>query len=316
MLTEELYYRRQCVLNTITDLQAHFLRLYGGLEDDPYPPTPSTSTTSTSTTTTATTTKPRPIQCRWGFSNSLACDSFHLGEMTRFFALRSKTIFLGSTLIDPGFNENGLFSDDDDDNASDEEKNDYYLADPPPPPPSRTVNDNQHQIPSILSISALLRQIPDYQIDTSHTGCGIRRRLLPLLDCIDRFTVSHGRGSLGLVLPVWKRSSSAMAAAAAAAATATATAMPVTKTKNSNANSWMNRSLAKAEVVEIRASRIVAIRFAPRRIGSRVLGAGSGCPTSFTMAATGAAPTIVTVSSSPEEDARLFFTARRRNWES
>ncbi|KAL1963609.1 hypothetical protein VTN77DRAFT_8054 [Rasamsonia byssochlamydoides] len=293
-IEEELYYRRQCVLNTITDLQAHFLRLYGALEDDPAEvrTTPSLPHAgATSTTTTATTTKSRPIQCRWGFSNSRACDSFHLGEMTRFFALRTKTIFLGSTLIDPGFDE-----EEDLINSNNNHNNNNTEA-------TATADHQQTSPPGdILSLTASLRQIPDYQIDSNHVGCGIRRRLLPLLDCIDRFTGSSGRGLLGLVLRVWKSPSS--------------TSNSNTNDSNSNsdlnsnsnsklwmnANSWSNWLLRRAESVDIRASRIVDIRYvsAPTTVHKS--------PSTMSSSFPGSLP--------PEEETRLFFTARRRNWES
>ncbi|KAJ9219511.1 hypothetical protein DTO271D3_739 [Paecilomyces variotii] len=248
-MEEELYYRRQCVLNTITDLQAHFLRVYGALEDSRDPKPTASNTPLGSTTTSAS--RSRPFQCRWGFSNSRACDAFHLGEMTRFFAIRTKTIFLGSTLIDPDFD-----LDPEDDSSVDEEggATRSLMAGPPS---------------DISSIIASLRQIPDYQIDSNHTGCGIRRRLLPALDVIERF-VADGRGLLGLVLRYWK-------------------SPPAT-----NSISWMDRSLRRAESVDIRYSKIISLNCNPT---------GPLYP--------GPLPP-----GSQEEDARLFFTAKKRNWES
>ncbi|OXV07843.1 hypothetical protein Egran_04394 [Elaphomyces granulatus] len=256
-IEEELYYRRQCVLNTITDLQAHFLRAYGGLEDplDLKTSVPHSSASS----------KSRPFQCRLSFSNSRACDAFHLGEITRFFALRTKTIFLGSTLIDPGFDPGPELEIQ----ANDQSKGTNHTS-----KSSTTgfqVNSASSAVPpgDILAIIASLRQVPDYQIDSNHTGCGIRRRLLPALDCIEGF-LCDSRGLLGLVLRVWKSSSRQM-------------------------NSWMGRSLRRAEAVDLRYSKIVSIRGTPWHS----LFPGPPLP-----------PTTW-----HEDEARLFFTSRKRNWE-
>ncbi|KAI9042186.1 uncharacterized protein KD926_006105 [Aspergillus affinis] len=205
--TEELYYRRQCILNTITDLQAYFLRAYGALEetDDPKP---------TNAISFLGGNQSRHYQCRCGYGNSSACDMFHLGQMTRFFALRTKTVFLGSSLIDPDF---GTDSDGDSD----------ALA----PPPSST-SERPTDISAIISS---LKQCPDYQIDSNHTGCGIRRRFIPPLDCIEGL-VGDRRGLLGVELNRWD-----------------ATQWPLASV------SWANRSLRRALVIEIHFARISAI---------------------------------------------------------
>ncbi|KAI9932196.1 hypothetical protein MW887_009706 [Aspergillus wentii] len=247
-IEEELYYRRQCVLNTITDLQAYFLRAYGALEelDDPKP------TTAPAPVTFTTTIRPRTYQCRFGYGNSSACDAFHLGQMTRFFALRTKTIFFGSTLIDPDFSLDPDEEEDQDDYDANDNAN--AAAGRPQSGPSS----------DITALLASLKQCPDYQIDSSHLGCGVRRRFVPSLDCIERF-VGDGRGLLGIVLRLWDRKS------------------PLTS------SSWANRSLRRARAVDVRFSKINAIHYTtpgPLR------------------------------SSSQEEDARLFFTAKKRNWES
>ncbi|GKZ35056.1 hypothetical protein AbraIFM66950_005496 [Aspergillus brasiliensis] len=231
---EELYFRRQCVLNTITDLQAYFLRVYGALED-PEPPKPFVPRQPLAPATN----QARPFQCRYGFGNSSACDAFHLGQMTRFFSLRTKTIFLGSTLIDPDFT---LDSDTD------------SIPEQPPTPPS-----------DITAIIASLKRCPDYQIDPNHIGCGIRRRFLPPLDCIERF-VGDGRGLLGIDFRSW-----------------TGQEWPI-----ASSSSWANRTLPRANVIDIRISKMSAVH------------GGSGARLSFT---------------SQEENARLLFTAKKRNWE-
>ncbi|KAE8344020.1 hypothetical protein BDV24DRAFT_160954 [Aspergillus arachidicola] len=230
---EELYYRRQCVLNTITDLQAYFLRAFGALEE---PEGPNSTTASVAVTAV----QSRQYQCRCGFGNSSACDAFHLGQMTRFFTLRTKTIFLGSTLIDSDF---GLDSEDED----------------------RAERTQPAGLPSdVTAIISSLKQCPDYQIDTNHNGCGVRRRFLPPLDCIERF-VGDARGLLGIELQDWDN-----------------------KNWPSSSGSWANRSLRRARVIDIHLSRI-----------SSVPAMSSG----------------LSRSSSQEENARLLFTAKKRNWE-
>ncbi|KAE8149444.1 hypothetical protein BDV25DRAFT_140824 [Aspergillus avenaceus] len=230
-LEEEMYYRRQSILNTITDLQAYFLRAFGALEEQEAPKTASTSLTATAV-------QMRQYQCRCGFGNSSSCDAFHLGQMTRFFTLRTKTVFLGSTLIDPDF---GLDSEDEE------------TSDPPPPPPR-----------DILTILSALKQCPDYQIDTNHNGCGVRRRFLPPLDCIEKF-LGDARGLVGIELQDWDE-----------------------KKWPHASSSWANRSLRRALALDVHLSRISSVA----RMSS-----GLSRP------------------SSQEENARLLFTAKRRNWE-
>lgn len=235
------------------------MRAYGALEDSdsasrgkPHPSAPSSGSSG-----------PRPYQCRRGLDSSGACDLFHLGQMTRFFALRSRTVFLGSTLIDPDFSldpadgcapsssssGNDPCSDCEHDGAADEP---LQCTDAPastaataPGPPS-----------DMLALVASLKQCPDYQIDASHSGCGIRRRLLPALDFIERF-LGDSRALLGL------KAGSALPAH----------------------QSWRSRALRRADVVELRQARIVAVQ-----------------PASLALA-------------QPDEEARLLFTATRRIWE-
>ncbi|KAF9885913.1 hypothetical protein FE257_012203 [Aspergillus nanangensis] len=243
-LEEELYYRRQCILSTITDLQASFLRVYGALEFDEDMKQP---TTSQATTTVPT----RQYQCRCGFGNASACDAFHLGQMTRFFALRTKTIFLGSTLIDPDFG-----SDIEDDSDSSNEDQCHYNAgsSTPAAPPK-----------DITSIISSLKQFPDYQIDQNHTGCGVRRRFLPPLDCIERF-IGDSRALVGVDLQAWD-----------------------TKLWRRASGSWANRSLRRALIINVHFSKINAVP---------ALTSGRQFP------------------DPQEENARLLFTAKQRNWES
>jgi hypothetical protein len=234
-------------MNTITDLQAHFLRIYGGLEEIPdthvSKPAPSRATLGTSFSSSS---FHREYQCRAGFGNGSQCDLFHLGQMTRFFALRSKSIFLGSTLIDPDFR---MDEEDEDDVENGGATPASYSG-----PPS-----------DIISIFASMKQYPDYQIDTNHQGCGVRRRILPVLNGIEKFILDP-RGLLGIDLQEWEDSSK----------------RPQFQ--------WSSKTNRKKHVVDIRFEKIVCIHMSAN----------------FSLAR----------AASPEEDAKLLFTAKKRNWES
>lgn len=172
--------------------------------------------------------------------------------MVRFFAIRTKTVFLGSSLLDSDFS---LGSDEEDGYGNGDGDGEATTTSPPT---------------DIIAILASLKQLPDYQIDSNHTGCGIRRRMVPALDCIERF-VGDGRGLLGISSP-----------------------QPTDRDAETNpplaASSWRTRSLRRAQRVDIRFSKISAVHYTPPGESSRTV--------------------------SQEEDARLFFTAKKRYWES
>ncbi|KAK2783824.1 hypothetical protein FQN52_009471 [Onygenales sp. PD_12] len=162
-IEEEMRFRHQAILNTISDLQSHFLRAYGAIPPEPVPAPPGSATTTTS--------RPRPkLQCRRMYANSPACDSFHLGEMIRFFSTRTKTLQLESTL-----------------SRNDEEEDDDQDTQQTPPPPQRPKPKSKTNIRTLI---ASLRECPEHQIDNNHVGCGLRRRLLPALDLLASFTVN------------------------------------------------------------------------------------------------------------------------------
>jgi hypothetical protein len=117
-IEEEMAYRRSCILETIQSLQSHFLSMYAS----------------------------RDRQCKLGYESSVACDSFQLGEMIKFF-MKVGTLQFQGTISD---SVDGLAPYDGDI---------YVLLD-------------------------TLRQVPEYQIDKFHNHCGIRTRLVPLLDFI------------------------------------------------------------------------------------------------------------------------------------
>ncbi|KAF4470011.1 hypothetical protein FALBO_3092 [Fusarium albosuccineum] len=64
-LEEELRYRRECILNTVSSVQRHFLGLFSS----------------------------RERQCKLGYDSSAACDSFQLGQMLKFF-MNKNLLFL------------------------------------------------------------------------------------------------------------------------------------------------------------------------------------------------------------------------------
>ena len=202
--------------------------MYGALEE----PDPSSTQSSIIAYT-----GPRKLQCRWGTGNSSACDVFHLGQMTRFFTLRTKTVFLGSNLIDPDFS---LETDTDYDTATER---------PQSGPPD-----------DITSIIASLKQYPDYQIDSDHMGCGVRRRLIPALDTIEKY-IADSNGLLGLDSQSKPR-------------------LPSTF--------WTNCTLPRSQIVRIRPPNVDIMRYAD---------------------------TAYTRAPSSQDEARLLFTAKTRNWE-
>jgi hypothetical protein len=168
--------------------------------------------------------------------------------MMRFFSLRTKTIFIGSTLLDPDFNP------------------DIEDADTEAEAGTRPTD--------ITSVISLLKQCPDYQIDSNHMACGIRRRFLPALDCIEGF-VGDERGLLGVNLSYWRKEGNGERGGG-----------------ESNwphlQGSWANRAHRRALLVELRLSRITGIP---------LMSPGSSA------------------AEYREEDARLLFTAKKRNWE-
>jgi len=89
----------------------------------------------------------RTRQCRLGYDSSPECDSFQFGEMVRFF-LRSGTLELLTTLI---------------------------------PSPSPDPQPFEGDIALLLD---KLKHVPEYQVDRNHTHCGIRTRIVPVLDMI------------------------------------------------------------------------------------------------------------------------------------
>ena len=101
----------------------------------------------------------RQRQCKLGYDSSEQCDSFQLGEMIRYFT-RKGTLSLQSVMTD----------------SADQ----------------RPYTGNTEQLLTTL------QQCPTYQIDRNHTHCGLRTKLLPLLDHVRPLS------QIGVCLHCWK----------------------------------------------------------------------------------------------------------------
>ena len=88
----------------------------------------------------------RQPQCRLGYSSSPQCDSYQLGEMVRFFCRK------GTLRFESCF-----------DSARDCEEVEPYTG---------NLND----------VTAKLKECPSYQIDSNHYHCGLRNRLMKILE--------------------------------------------------------------------------------------------------------------------------------------
>jgi hypothetical protein len=104
-------------------------------------------------------------QCKLGYDTSLQCDSFQLGEMIRFF-----------TKIDTLRMQGKIY---------DNTEPTYYQGD-------------------IERLLATLRQTSSYQVDSNHAHCGLRVRLMPLLDMLqDHLSLSTGNSDIGICGECW-----------------------------------------------------------------------------------------------------------------
>ncbi|KAK3671357.1 hypothetical protein LTR78_008818 [Recurvomyces mirabilis] len=97
----------------------------------------------------------RERQCKLGYDSSPQCDSFQLGEMVRFFTKVGMLKLQG-----------GVFGGSD-------EPSEPYIGD-------------------VVSLLDTLRQTPEYQIDRFHNHCGIRTKILPLLDLLSEAILHIG----------------------------------------------------------------------------------------------------------------------------
>ncbi|KAK8094277.1 hypothetical protein PG997_000962 [Apiospora hydei] len=108
----------------------------------------------------------RTRQCKLGYDTSAACDSYQLGEMFKFFV-----------------NKNLLF-----------------LVDFSPGSLDRIADTSLMPVEGIL---AALKQVPSYQIDTHHRNCGLRTRILPVLEFV---TALLSANSIPVARAAWKQS--------------------------------------------------------------------------------------------------------------
>ncbi|KAI1339921.1 hypothetical protein F5Y15DRAFT_59136 [Xylariaceae sp. FL0016] len=110
-------------------------------------------------------------QCRLGYDSSVACDSYQLGEMFKFLTHK------------------GLLSPVDFSPASLDGIADAALL-------------------PIDALLATLRQCPSYQIDKNHSNCGLRTKILPILDFLQGLLSAN---SVPLSRQAWKNNRQAAA---------------------------------------------------------------------------------------------------------
>ena len=104
-------------------------------------------------------------QCKLGYDTSLQCDSFQLGEMIRFF-----------TKIDTLRMQGKIY---------DNTEPTYYQGD-------------------TERLLSTLRQTSSYQVDSNHAHCGLRVRIMPLLDLLqDHLSLSTGNSDIGICGDCW-----------------------------------------------------------------------------------------------------------------
>lgn len=106
----------------------------------------------------------RTRQCKLGYDSSAACDSYQLGETIKF--LTTKNLF--------------------------------FLVDFSPSSLNLIADTSLLQIDTIL---ATLRQCKGWQIDKYHTNCGLRTRMIPILDFI---TALLSTNFIPLSRPSWR----------------------------------------------------------------------------------------------------------------
>ncbi len=116
----------------------------------------------------------RARQCKLGYDSSPSCDSYQLGEIIKFLAARD-LLFLSDFASEP-------------------------FSTPPPQPHYATVD--------IGHILASLKQCPNYQIDKNHTNCGLRTRILPILEYIQAMLSA---GAVAVAREGWRRDREAVA---------------------------------------------------------------------------------------------------------
>ncbi|KAK3490247.1 uncharacterized protein B0T23DRAFT_381361 [Neurospora hispaniola] len=192
LLEDELSYRRTCLLSVLASIPRHFLRLYIVRP----PQTRSIVTSSagigssfTSNAASALQAAAQGRQCKLGYESSASCDSYQLGEMIRFLCTKgllalvdfSPSSFDRAITQYDGGGENPL--------AKVDGHNPGMGVVFGPPKHSSGIRGENNDLGGISTMEinhfvAILRQCPSYQIDRHHTNCGLRTRMLPVLDYV------------------------------------------------------------------------------------------------------------------------------------
>ncbi|CAK7209556.1 hypothetical protein SCUCBS95973_000480 [Sporothrix curviconia] len=110
-------------------------------------------------------------QCKMGYESSAACDSFQLGEIVKFL-FHKDLVFLhdfSSTVMVRGRGQ-------------------------------RRISPADYAAVDINHILAMLKQCPAYQLDKHHVNCGLRTRILPILEYIQAML---GASAVGLHRHEW-----------------------------------------------------------------------------------------------------------------
>ncbi len=116
----------------------------------------------------------RTRQCQLGYDSSSSCDSYQLGETVKFLSSRNL----------------------------------LFLVDFSPSSLDSLPNLSAMDIGRALST---LRQCPSYQIDKNHTNCGLRTRMVPILDYIQSMLSSN---VISIARSAWKNNQEATSWAA------------------------------------------------------------------------------------------------------
>ncbi|KAK4101886.1 hypothetical protein N658DRAFT_506628 [Parathielavia hyrcaniae] len=121
----------------------------------------------------------RSRQCKLGYESSASCDSYQLGEIVRFLTSRG-LLFL---------------TDFSDDAFSSSSSSDSHSMSPTSDKSSFATTDIGHLL-------ATLKQVPAYQVDKHHTNCGLRTRVLPVLEFVQAMLAA---GAVAVSRQAWVR---------------------------------------------------------------------------------------------------------------
>ncbi|KAJ4367249.1 hypothetical protein N0V85_009147 [Neurospora sp. IMI 360204] len=209
-LEEELSYRRNSLLSALASIPRHFLRLYIVRPPQPRSVTTGGSSASigacfTSNAASALQAAAQGRQCKLGYESSASCDSYQLGEMIRFLCMKGlfSLVDFSPMSFDRAINqydgsgENPLAKVDAGGNGP---GTGVVLFGPPKKPcspggggrgPGTDTGLGGISTMEISHFISILRQCPGYQIDRHHTNCGLRTRMLPVLDYVQAMLSSE-----------------------------------------------------------------------------------------------------------------------------